>query len=53
MATLSNDEKFFEHLNWYYRDEEEGVYKIRDDAPKEAVDAYNEFYKKLDSFDKD
>ena len=53
MSTLSNDEKFFEYLDWYYYDEEEGIYKLKADAPKEAVDAYNEFYKKLDSFDLD
>ena len=30
--------------NWYYFDEQEFCYKLKNDAPEEAVKSYKEFY---------
>lgn len=32
---------------WYYFDEDAFQYKLTNDAPEEAVQSYNEFYKLL------
>lgn len=39
---------FMENEEWYYYDEEEGIFKLTDKAPQEAIDSYNEFYSSED-----
>lgn len=39
---------FLTNDSWYYYDEDEGVYKLTEKAPKEAIQSYNEFYDVLD-----
>lgn len=36
---------FMENEEWYYYDEKEGIYKLTDKAPKEAIESYKEFYR--------
>jgi len=36
---------FMENKDWYYYDDEEGIFKLTDKAPQKAIDSYNEFYK--------
>lgn len=38
---------FLLNEEWYYYDEEEGIYKLTDKAPKKAIESYNNFYKKV------
>ena len=38
---------FLKNKDWYYWDEEEWKYKLTDKAPKEAIESYNKFYKKI------
>lgn len=35
---------FMKNKDWYYFDDEEFMYKLTEDAPKKAIDSYNEFY---------
>ena len=35
---------FMENKDWYYYDEQEGVIKLTDKAPKEAKQSYEEWY---------
>ncbi len=35
---------FLENEEWYYYDEEEGIFKLTDKAPQEAIESYNDFY---------
>lgn len=46
--TLGETPYFLTNPEWYYFDEKEFKYKLTDKAPREAIDSYNEFYKKLD-----
>ena len=39
---------FMNSNEWYYYDESEGICKLTDKAPLEAVDSYNDFYKEQD-----
>lgn len=39
---------FLKDKDWYYYDMENGKYKLTNKAPQEAIDSYNEYYKKLD-----
>ena len=39
---------FMENEEWYYYDEEEGIYKLTDKATREARESYKEFYKEDD-----
>lgn len=39
---------FLTDNSWYYYDEDEGIYKLTDKAPEEAIESYNEFYMLLD-----
>lgn len=38
---------FMTNEDWYYFDAGEGIYKIKDSAPKEAKESYKEFYANL------
>lgn len=38
---------FLENEEWYYFDEEDFCYKLKKDAPEEAVKSYKEFYKEF------
>lgn len=38
---------FLENKEWYYYDEEEGIYKLTEKAPKEARESYRKFYEEL------
>lgn len=49
MTTITDIPYFLENKEWYYRDEEEGIYKLTDKAPPEAVRSYEEFYDELES----
>ena len=40
---------FIENGKWYYYDEEEEIYKLTKEAPKEAIESYNEYYKDDDT----
>lgn len=40
---------FMTNGNWYYFDEGEFCYKLKDGAPAEAVKSYEEFYSTGDS----
>lgn len=40
---------FLTNEKWYYYDEEEGTYKLTEEAPEKAVKSYEDFYKLLDS----
>lgn len=40
---------FLTNKEWYYKDEDEGIYKLTDKAPPEAIKSYNEFYKELEN----
>lgn len=42
---------FLTNEEWYYEDEEEGIYKLTEKAPPEAVKSYREFYELLDKYD--
>ena len=35
---------FMENKEWYYYDDEEGIFKLTDKAPQKAIDSYIEFY---------
>lgn len=35
---------FMEDPEWFYYDDKEGVYKLTEEAPKEARESYKEFY---------
>lgn len=35
---------FMTDENWYYFDEQEFCYKLKNDAPEEAVKSYEKFY---------
>ncbi len=39
---------FLENKEWYYYDEEEGIYKLTEKATEEAIKSYNEFYKAVE-----
>ena len=41
---------FLKKEEWYYFDEEEGIFKLTDKAPKKAIDSYNEFYDDDDDY---
>ena len=36
---------FMENKTWYYWDKKEWKYKLTKEAPKKAIESYNEFYK--------
>ena len=38
---------FLTNEKWYYYDYKELKYKLTDKAPKEAIESYNKFYKKI------
>lgn len=40
---------FMSNPDWFYFDEEEWKYKLKDGAPPEAVQSYKDFYRLLDS----
>lgn len=42
---------FLTNPEWFYEDEEEGIYKLTDKATPEAVESYKKFYELLDSQD--
>ena len=47
---MTVDEPYFmTNKKWFYFDETEWCYKLTEDAPKEAVQSYNEFYDLLNS----
>lgn len=35
---------FMENKDWYYYDEEAGIFKLTDKAPQKAIESYEEFY---------
>ena len=39
---------FMENEDWYYYDDEEGIYKLTKKAPIEAIESYEEFYREED-----
>lgn len=44
------DEPYFmKNKNWYYFDFEKRKYMLTDEAPKKAVESYNEYYKTIES----
>lgn len=42
---VSEEPCFLKNVEWYYFDETDFCYKLTDNAPKEAVESYNKFYK--------
>lgn len=38
---------FLFETTWYDYDDELGIYILTDEAPQDAIDSYNEFYKLL------
>lgn len=38
---------FLTNNDWYYYDDDEGMYKLTEKATKEAIESYNEFYSLL------
>lgn len=46
--SYSNRPFFMTNKEWYYFDDDEGIIKLTDKAPPEAVASYNEFYKETD-----
>lgn len=40
---------FMTNPEWFYFDEEEWCYKLTDEAPIEAKESYEEFYKTLEN----
>lgn len=45
---ILNRPYFMKNKDWYYYDTKEYKYKLTNKAPKEAVESYKEFYKKLE-----
>lgn len=45
--TMIDKPYFMENPLWYYHDNDEMIYKLTNDAPQDAIDSYNEFYKLL------
>lgn len=45
--------KFMENNDWYYYDYSSGKYVLTANAPKEAIESYDEFYKKRDAMAED
>lgn len=39
---------FLENEEWYYHDDEEGIFKLTDKATEEARKSYEEFYAEED-----
>ena len=39
---------FMSNKDWYYYDTKDGIYKLTDKAPQDAIDSYNEFYSEND-----
>jgi len=39
---------FLTNSKWYYYDDDEGTYKLTEEAPEEATKSYNEYYLLLD-----
>lgn len=39
---------FMKNKEWYYYDTKEYKYKLTDKAPREAIESYKEFYKKIE-----
>ena len=39
---------FMTNESWYYYDNKEGIYKLTDLAPTEAIQSYKEFYSEND-----
>ena len=47
------DEPYFmKNKTWYYFDFEERKYKLTEEAPKEAIESYNDYYKEIESIRK-
>lgn len=40
---------FLKNKNWFYYDEEEMKYKLKKDAPAEAIKSYNDYYRQIDA----
>lgn len=38
---------FMTNEDWFYDDLEEGILKLTDKAPKEAIESYKKFYEQL------
>lgn len=38
---------FMNDKSWYYFDEKDWEYKLTENAPKKAIESYNDFYKTL------
>ncbi len=38
---------FMKNKDWYYFDEDEFCYKIKEDAPQKAKDSYEKYYAEL------
>lgn len=38
---------FMKNKEWYTYNEEKHIYELTDKAPQEAINSYNDFYKKL------
>lgn len=43
---------FMKNEKWYFFDEVEEIYKLTKEAPKEAIESYEEFYKILNQYKK-
>lgn len=53
MNTVNNDigvPYFITNEEWYYYDDEEGIYKLTDKATEKAKESYEEFYKEDDNY---
>ena len=52
--TITEQPYFMTNPLWYDYDDEQGIYILTDEAPQEAIDSYNEFYKLLnDSYSRE
>nr|DAZ78073.1 MAG TPA: Putative cell wall binding repeat [Caudoviricetes sp.] len=41
---MKTEPYFMKNEKWYYFDENSFSYKLTKDAPKKAIDSYNEYY---------
>ena len=37
--------------DWFYFDEDEWIYRLKDNAPQKAIDSYKEFYKDFEGME--
>lgn len=40
---------FLKNKDWFYYDEEEMKYKLKKDAPAEAIKSYNDYYRQIEA----